>query len=174
MSTKSGGDEDARGFVNQEDNSSREEKETWADVLGRSLTQRQSKNVLEVILEKDFKGSFVVSETECARLLVKIGLDIRPGAQIDGVQICPSGRGVLFITLKDHIDVDKFTRYDVIEVSSSGIRAVMIKPAGRREVIVSFKGIHPNTSDQTVFEYLEKFGKIVSTRVIYGVFLLDL
>ena len=146
------------------------EKETWAAVLGRSLTQRQNKNVLEVILEKDLKGSFVVSDLECAKFLAKIGLDTRPGMQIDGIQICPSGRGVIYITLKDFVDASKFSRYDVIDVTNSGIRAAMIKPAGKREVILSITGIHPNTSDQSVFDYLDKFGKLASKRVIYGVY----
>ena len=142
---------------------------SWASATKSSLP-KAGNNVLEVILEKDAKGSFQVSEIDCAKFLVKIGLDIKPGVQIDGVQICPGGRGVIFITLKDTVDINNFTRYDVIDITTSGIRAIMVKPAGRREVVISVKGLHPNTSDSTVFKYLEKFGKIVSKRVIYSVF----
>ena len=50
---------------------------------------------------------------------------------IDGIQICPSGRGVIFITFKQEVDIDRYSRYDVIEVTRSGIRAVHVKPACR-------------------------------------------
>ena len=128
------------------------------------------KNVLEVVLEKNFKGSFTVSDTECAKFLCKIGLDTRSGADIEGVQICPNGRGVILITLKDDVNVERFCRYDVIEVSTSGIRSILVKPAGKRDVTVSLKGLHPNTSDAIVIDYLEKFGKLVSNRVIHNTY----
>ena len=144
MSTNSGGDSD----------DSSNGGSTFASVAKSSLPQ--GKNVLEVILEKDSKGSFAVSDIDCAKFLVKIGLDIKPGVQVDGVQICPGGRGVLFVTLKDSVDISQFSRYDVIDITSTGVRAVMIKPAGKREVIISVRGLHPNTSDTTVFNYLDK------------------
>ena len=68
------------------------------------------------------------------------------------------------------MDIDQYSRYDVIDIISTGVRAVMIKPAGRREVVISVKGLHPNTNDQKVLSYLDKFGKVVSKKVIYGVF----
>ena len=128
-------------------------------------------NVLEVVLEKESRGSFAVSDAECAKFLGKLGLDLRPGVVVEGVQICPNGRGVLFITLKEQVEISRYCRYDVMEVSQSGIKAVLIKPAGIREVIVTIKGLHPNTGDEKVINYLEKFGRIVTNRVVYGVFL---
>ena len=92
------------------------------------------------------------------------------GAEIEGVQICPNGRGVIFITLKENVNIDRFCCYDVIEVSSSGIRSVLVKPAGKRDVTVNLKGLHPNTSDTLVIEYLEKFGKLISNRVIHNTY----
>ena len=59
---------------------------------------------------------------------------------------------------------------DVFEVTESGIRAVHVKPAGKREVVVTMKGIHPNTRDDGVMDYLSKYGKVVTSKVIYGVF----
>ena len=61
-------------------------------------------------------------------------------------------------------------RSDVIEVTKNGIRAVNIKPAGKREVIVTVKGLHPNSKDDGVISYLAKFGKVISTKVIHCVF----
>ena len=57
-------------------------KNSWAAVLERSLVRTTDKNVLEVVLEKDFTGSFVVSQLECAKFLSKFGLDMNPNGQI--------------------------------------------------------------------------------------------
>ena len=99
-------------------------------------------------------------------MMKTIGLDPLPGGQVEVVQICPNGRGVIFITLKDSVQIDSFCRYDVLAITNSGIRSVMIKPAGKKEVVITMKGIHPNL----VLDYLSRFGKIVSTKVVHGVF----
>ena len=74
------------------------------------------------------------------------------------------------IGIKGERNVERFCRYDVIEVSTSGIRSILIKPAGKRDVTVSLKGLHPSTSDPIVIDYLEKFGKLVSNRVIHNTY----
>ena len=74
------------------------------------------------------------------------------------------------ITLKDGIPLDPYCRYDVFEVTESGIRAVHVKPAGKREVVITVKGLHPNTRDQTVLDYFAKFGRIVTTKVVHSVY----
>ena len=145
-------------------------RRSWASVLGGSLPARDNKNVLEVVLEKDVRGSYIVSESECADMMKKLGLDMRPGVHVEGVQICPQGRGVIFITLKKEIDITRFCRYEVLEVTRSGIRAVLVKPAVKREVIVTVKGVHPNTRDDVVLDYLGKFGKVSTSKVVYGVY----
>ena len=122
----------------------------WSKVTGTGLESSKVKNVLEVVLEKDSRGSFVVSETDCARFLSKLGFDMRPGIQVEGVQICPNGRGVLFITLKDNIDITKYCRYEIVDVNTTGVRATLIKPAGKRESVVTLKGVHPNTRDEVI------------------------
>ena len=154
------------------DKSSRGEAKptSWAQKLGSNLPSHWSKNVLEVVLQKEGRGAFVVSDEECARLMRKLGLDPRPGLQVEAVQICPNGRGNILITLKKEVPIERFCRYDVIEVTSSGIRAVLVKPAGKREIIVTARGIHPNTRDDTVTEYISKFGRLVSTKVVHGVY----
>ena len=79
------------------------------------------------------------------------------------------GGGVLHVTLKHNVLPDSFVTHDVIEVNEK-IRAVNLKPAGRREIIVNLRGLHPNTRDQGVLEYLSKFGKILSSKVIHCVY----
>ena len=146
-------------------------KMSWAQRLGNSLPSTMNKNILEVILEKDKKGAFVVKDEECARMMQKIGLDPRPGVQVEGVQICPSGKGVILITLRDEVRIEDYCRYDVLVVTDSGIRSTMMKPACKKEVVINMKGIHPNTRDTLVIDYLSKFGKVVTTKVVHGVFL---
>ena len=144
--------------------------ETWAKMLGSTLPNRLNKNILEIVLEKDEKGAFIVSDQECMRVMRKIGLDITPGVQVEEVQICPNGRGIILITLKDGLPLGPFCRYDVFEVTSSGIRAVNVKPAGKSEVVVTVRGLHPNTRDEGVIDYLGKFGRVVTTKVVHCVF----
>ena len=151
-------------------NSSRPGIRSWADRLKSTLPTSWKKNILEVILEKDGRGSFSVSDTDCARMLKKIGLDITPGVHIEGIQICPSGRGIILITLKKEVPIDTYCGHDVFEVTSSGIRAVNIKPVGKREVVVHMRNIHPNTMDEGVVNYLNKFGKVLTQKVVYGVY----
>ena len=143
---------------------------SWAQFLGSTLPTRLNKNVLEIVLDKDARGAFNVSDEECYKLMKKIGLDPLLGAQVEGVQICPNGRGVILITFKEGVQIDKFCRYDVLEVTESGIRAVNVKPAGKREVVVTVKGLHPNTRDQGVIDYLNKFGRVVTTKVVYAMY----
>jgi len=52
-------------------------------------------------LVKDEKGPFVVNHEECARLLRKLKIDARPGFHVEEIQICPNGRGVIYITFKE-------------------------------------------------------------------------
>ena len=103
----------------------------------------------EVVLQKESRGAFVVTDEECARFMRKLGFD-PPRLYVEAVQICPNGRGAILITLKKDVPIEKFCRYDVIEVDSSGTRAVMVKLAGKRETVVTVRGIHPNTIEIAV------------------------
>ena len=62
---------------------------SWAAVLGSSLPKCDEMNTLEVVLEKDTRGSFIVSENECFNLIRRLGLGTRPGINVEGVQIYP-------------------------------------------------------------------------------------
>ena len=55
-------------------------------------------------------------------------------------------------------------------VTQTGIRTSVIRPAGKNEVVVSIRGIHPNTKDSVVIDYLNKFGKVVSTKVVHSLY----
>ena len=145
-------------------------KKSWVQVVGGSLPSSWKKNILEIVLEKDERGAFYVSDTECSHLLTKLGIDPRPGSMVEAIQICPTGRGVILITFKQGVNLEQFSRYDVLQVTRSGVRAVHVKPAGKRDVIITIKGLHPNTKDEGVIDYLNKYGKVVTSKVVYGTF----
>ena len=155
------------GMVN---NAAGKSRGSWAEVLGSTLSPGLNKNILEIVLEKDQRGAYIVSDHDCARVMNKIGLDMRPGVNVESVQICPNGRGVILITLKPDIPAGKFCRHEVFEVTSGGIRAVNVKPVGKREAVVTIRGLHPNTKDEFVMNYLSKFARPVTNKVVYGVF----
>ena len=146
------------------------QRRSYATQLSSNLPTSLKKNVIEVILEKDSKGPLNVSVEDCFKVIVKLGIDPQPGVHLESVQICPNGRGVVFLTFKKEIPIEKFCGHEVIQVTQSGIRAVQIKPAGKRDVVVTIKGLHPNTRDDGVMDYLSKFGKVTSTRVVRSVY----
>lgn len=49
--------------------------------------------------------------------------------------------------MKKNIDLQQFCRYDAFEVTSSGIRSTMVKPVGKKEVVVTLRGVHPNSHE---------------------------
>ena len=81
-------------------------KKSWVELLGSSLPSGLEKNILEVVLEKDERGPFVVTDLDCARLMRKLNLDPRPGVHVEGVQICPNGRGIILRTLKKNLQIE--------------------------------------------------------------------
>ena len=105
------------GTVSQ-NNVRRDGSKSWAAVLGTGIPTTLNKNILEIVLEKDDRGPFNVSEEDCASVMRKLGLDQRVGFNVEGVQICPNGRGVILITLKDNVPVENFCRFDVFEMTT--------------------------------------------------------
>ena len=108
---------------------------SWADILGSSLPPSWNKNVLELVLEKDQRGPFFAKDSECAKVLMKIGINLT--SDVEAVQICPNGRGVIYVTLKNNTPVDNFLCHDVIDVNNSGLRVIHIKSAGKREDVMT-------------------------------------
>ena len=142
---------------------------SWAALLGGNLPTRNDNNVMEIILEKDERGVFNVSEEEVAKALHKLGADLRPGVHMQGVQICPMGRNVIQVTLNKNVDIERFCNKEVFELKQ-GMRISQVRQAGKKEVVLTIKGLHPNTKDETVFKYLKCIGKIEKKKVIMDTF----
>ena len=115
------------------------------------------------------KGSFDASDEEVARVLGKLGVDLRPSVHIEGVQICPMGKNVIHVTLNKNVEIEKFCNKDLFEVKK-GVRISQIRASGQREVVLTVKGLHPNTLDDTVIKYLRAMGTVEKTKVIHDTF----
>ena len=137
--------------------------QSWANLASKKCPQRLDKNVMEIVLEKDVRGVYNVNDSEAARVLQKLGVDIKTHAEM--VQICPLGRNVIQVTLKQNVDISKFFNKEAFEVKS-GVRVSQVRAAGQRVVTLQVKGLHPQTPDSTVFKYLKCMGKIEKSRVI--------
>ena len=51
---------------------------TWANELGNKKLARNEENVMEIVLEKEEKGSFDIGEKDVAKALKKLGADLTP------------------------------------------------------------------------------------------------
>ena len=100
-------------------------RKSGATILGGNLPKRNDNNVLEVALEKEARGSFTVTEKECAHMMGKLGLDPRPGVHEEAAQICPQSRGVIFITLRKELDPIRYCRHDVFRCWRSELGAAV-------------------------------------------------
>ena len=105
MVTASGGSATMEGSLDWSEEVDNAGRRSWAAVLGSLPPSNLNKNVMEVTLEKDFKGSFNVSDSDCLNLIRRLGFDTRPGFHLEEVQICPNGRGVIYLTLKKELDI---------------------------------------------------------------------
>ena len=138
---------------------------SWASVLGSHAPAKSDQNVMELVLEKDTRGNFDATDEEVAKALNKLGVDLRPGVHIEGVQICPMGKNVIHVTLNKNVGIEKFCNKDLFEVKQ-GVIIAQIRASGQREVILTIKGLHPNTLDETVINYLRAMGTVEKTKVI--------
>ena len=143
-------------------------RHSWASLASKGSHIRLNKNVMEILLEKDVRGAFSVNESEAARVIQKLGVDIQSHAEM--VQICPLGRNVIQVTLKQNVDMSKFINKEAFEVKS-GVRVSQVRAAGQRVVTLLVKGLHPQTPDSTVIQYLKCMAKVEKTKVILDTYI---
>ena len=113
--------------------------------------------MLEVRLERQQGASFRISQLEIETLLVRLGIN---ASHFEGVSACPEGKPIILITLHASVDISKFLYRNESYMVKDGVRTTSIRPAGKREVLVTITGLHPNTKDQAVLRYLEHHGKV--------------
>ena len=82
-----------------------------------------------------------------------------------GYQVMYGRVVTLAVWCKPGINLESFCRTENIQVTR-GVWTKNIRPAGRRDVVVTVSGLDFNTPDTLVTGYIE--GKFVSREVIYG------
>ena len=89
----------------------------------------------------------------------------------EGVSTCPEGKLIALVTINQSVDIKKFLYRNESYIVKERIRTTRIRPAGRKDVLVTVLGLHPNTTDQAVIRYLEAHGKVSkSDKVVHHVF----
>ena len=74
------------------------------------------------------------------------------------------GKNVIQVVLKKDISMDRFINKELFEVSN-GVRISQIRKSGVSEVTLLIKGLHPNSSDSKVFDYLKCLGTVSQKKV---------
>jgi hypothetical protein len=142
---------------------------SYADRLKTNVRydHRLKRNVLEITIEKSDKEARIDLEPEMVkRIMNSIGLDI--GNQVEGYQIIYGRVCLISVWVVKGVSLDKFCQRENIIVTK-GVVTGTIRPAGRRDVIVTFAGVDFNTPDSLIQGYIQKFGgKLMSQNVSYG------
>ena len=90
---------------------------------------------------------------------------------MEGYQVTYGRVCTISVWIKKDIMLNRFCQKEGIVVDKEmGLRTGTIRPAGRRDVLVTVAGVDYNTPDSLIQEYLEKFGgKIMkeSMRLIF-------
>ena len=134
------------------------DKSGWASIASLNISKRKKTNTLEIRLENDTGFGCSLNTEEIERLLRRLRINSN---QFSMVQACPERKNVIYITFAPGVDINKY----VVNQSESfvlkeGIRTTTIRPVGNREVSVTVFGLHPDTRDEAVIEYLNAHGKV--------------
>ena len=141
---------------------------TYSSIASINTSVRDTKNILEVRLEKQTGSSFNLTMEETENLLKRLKIT---SSQLLGVSSCPEGRPVVLITLHSTVDITKFLYLNESYVVKEGVRTTSIRPEGKKDKVVKVSGLHPNTKDQAVIKYLSAHGTLSSTdKVIHHVY----
>ena len=89
--------------------------------------------------------------------------------EVEGYQMMSTGGGyIISVWVKHGVKLDRFCKRENINVAK-GVIAGNIRPAGRKDVMVTFSGLDFNTPDSLICSYIEKFGGVVlSNSISYG------
>ena len=145
------------------------DKGAWANIASLNISKRKKTNTLEVRLENETGTGCSLNVEEIERLLRRLRISSN---QFSMVQACPERKNVVYITFAPGVDISKFTTFQSESfILKDGIRTTSIRPVGNREVSVTVFGLHPDTRDEAVVEYLNAHGKVnKKDPIIYGVY----
>ena len=129
-----------------------------------SYNERLKRNILEITVEKTDKDvEILLNDNSVHRVLKSIGMDIV--SQMEGYQVQFNGRtSLISVWASQGLSLDRFCREEGI-IIGKGLVTGHIRPDGRREVTVTVAGLDFNTPDCLVYEYIQKFGGVITSKV---------
>lgn len=131
--------------------------------------QKLKRNVLEISMTKENSREAISINTELVfRILNSIKMDTSntPSREYHGHYVRYGKTPTIVVLCKQHVNLEKFCRNENIQISAT-LRVSNIRPANRREVVVTVVGLDWCTPDTLVHEYLSKFGTKIKDDVIY-------
>ena len=131
--------------------------------------QKLDRNVLDIIIEKNNKDQIIhLNGDEVARVCTLVGIHV--GGETEGYQVNYSGKVItLSVWAKPAVSLERFVSEEAKALTPE-LTITSVRPAVKREVTVLVTGLHFNTSDDMVKEYLECFGaKVSGSEPVYGV-----
>ena len=148
-----------------------ENRMSYSDRLKTNVNynERLKRNLLEIHLERtDLEADLNLDSESIARVFKTLGIDLV--SQYEGHQVQFRWRvSVISVWMKPGIVLDRFCKDVNIKVKP-GVMTGMIKPAGQKDVTVTIIGVDFNTPDTFVIKYLNHFGKVSNSAVIYSKF----
>ena len=106
---------------------------------------------------------------EIERLLRRLRIN---SGQFSMVQACPERKNVVYITFAPSVDLNKFiVNQSESYILKEGVRTTTMRAVGNREVSVTVFGLHPDTRDEAVVQYLNSHGTVnKKDPIVYGVY----
>ena len=142
---------------------------SWSSIASLNISKRNKTNTLEIRLENEQGNSCSLELEDIERLLRRLKISSN---HFTSLQACPERKNVVYITLCNGIDVNKFiSNNNESFILKPGIRTTTMKHVSKREVNVQVFGLHPDTKDEAVIRYLNAHGMVNSKHpVTYGVY----
>ena len=103
---------------------------SWSSVASLNVSQRNHTNTLEIRLETEDGVQCALSNEEIERLLRRLNIG---ASDFTSVQACPERRNVVFITLANDINLNRFTdNHTESFILKQGIRTTTLKHASKK------------------------------------------
>ena len=145
----------------------KEKNATYSERLRSNIRydQKIKRNVLEISLTKEnTREPISITQELVFRILTSIKMDIK--TEYQGHFNRYGKTPIISVLCYKNVNLEKFCRNENIQISA-GLKVSNIRPAHRREVVVTVVGLDWSTPDTLVHEYLGKFGTMVKKEVIY-------
>ena len=133
MATQSGG-----GDLPSADPPGHSDPVSYSDKIKMNLRkcERLKRKVLEITLEHDSEVSVKIEEKDVAKLVSRLGIDLK--SQMEGYQICPGNSRKILLWLKDSCDLSRYCKDESFKINEL-VRTGTIRQMDKSEVTITIK-----------------------------------